>query len=316
MRLAADGTLLYVGGSGLIEHELVWVTRVGAVEPVDPAWTGVFFSPALSPDGTRLAVGTQVTGSRDIWVKQLDRGPSVKLTFEGVTNDNPTWTPNGGSVTFFSNRAGGRDLWTKRADGSGQAVLELDRERNVNHAVWSTDEEWLIYRTGNLFPGAGDILAIRPGQDTVPVELVATEFGEMQPTLSPDGRWLAYTSNETGRDEIYVVPFPNAGDAKWVVSTSGGIEPVWSHSGSELFYRNGVGEMVTVPVETEPTFSPGQSEVLFSAAEFRSDVLDPQYDVALDGERFIMIRQAGEGEAGSLILVQNFFEELKRLVPN
>ena len=113
-----------------------------------------------------------------------------------------------------------------------------------------------------------DILALRPGQDTEPVPLLVTEFAERQPSLSPDGRWLAYVSNETGSFEIYVVPFPNAGDVKWAVSTSGGEEPVWSHSGRELFYRNGLGEMVAVPVETEPTFAPGQPEVLFPAAEF------------------------------------------------
>ena len=145
---------------------------------------------------------------------------------------------------------------------------------------------------------------------------MATEFAEDQPTLSPDGRWLAYVSDETGQDEIYVVPFPNAGDAKWAVSTSGGGEPLWSHSGRELFYRNGQGEMVAVQVETEPTFSPGQSEVLFSETQFQSGLNDAQYDVTPDDERFIMIRRVG-GEAGShLIWVQNFFEELKERMPN
>ena len=206
-------------------------------ELVDPAWTGDFNYPALSPEGTRLAVAISGTESRDIWVKQLDRGPSLKLTFEGSNNDRPTWMPDGGSVTFNSNRAGENDLWTKRADGSAQAVLELDGERDVLEALWSPDGEWLIYR---LNPNP-DILALRPGQDTVPLPLVTTEFGEDQATLSPDGRWLAYASNETGREKIYVVPFPNAGDAKWPVSTSGGREPLWSHSGRELFYRNGAG---------------------------------------------------------------------------
>ena len=312
--LSETGTLLYKAGE-VSQYELLWVNRAGAVEPVDPAWTGDFNYPALSPAGTRLAVAIQ-DESRDIWVKQLDRGPSIKLTFEGF-NDRPTWTPDGGSVTFTSNRAGEEDLWTKRADGSAQAVLELDRERTIFDALWSPDGEWLIYRTRANTSGNGDILAVRPGQDTEPVALVATEFVEDQMTLSPDGRWLAYASNETGRDEIYVVPFPNAGDAKWPVSTSGGREPLWSHSGRELFYRNGQGEMVSVEVETEPTFAPGQSEVLFSAAEFRAAPNRRQYDVTLDDERYIMIRQAGDADAVTkLIWVQNFFEELKERVPN
>ena len=182
-------------------------------------------------------------------------------------------------------------------------------------ALWSPDGEWRIYRTTN--PGGIDILALRPGQDTVPLPLVVTEFIEDQATLSPDGRWLAYASNETGRDEIYVVPFPNAGDAKWAASTSGGIEPLWSHSGQELFYRNGLNEMVAVQVDTEPTFAPGQPEVLFSATEFRSDLSHREYDVTADDERFIMIRETGDVRAAAkLIWVQNFFEELKARVRN
>ena len=257
--LSETGTLVYrTGGSGL-SYELVWVSRVGAVEPVDPTWTGNIDDPALSPDGTRLAANIRDGDSWDIWVKQLDRGPSLRLTFEGSRNEYPTWTPDGGSVTFFSDRAGTDfDLWTKRADGSAQAVLELRRDGGVSEALWSPDGEWLIYRTSNAAGDQEDLLALRPGQDTEPVPLVASGFRERQPRLSPDGRWLAYMSNETGRDEIYVVPFPNAGDAKWPVSTSGGTEPVWAHSGRELFYRNGLGEMVTVPVEAEPTFAAGR----------------------------------------------------------
>ena len=315
--LSETGTLLYKTGSAS-ESELVWVSRTGAVEPVDPAWTGNFRSPALSPNGTRLAVDLLGTACRDIWVKQLDRGPSIKLTFEGARNEYSTWTPDGESVTFFSNRDGNSfDLWTKRADGSAQPVLELDREEGLAGVLWSPDGEWLVYRTSNLAGGVEDILALRPGQDTEPVPLLVTEFAERQPSLSPDGRWLAYASNETGSFEIYVVPFPNAGDAKWAVSTSGGEEPVWSHSGRELFYRNGLGAMVAVPVETEPTFAPGQPEVLFPAAEFGSATAHQQYDVTPDDERFIMIRQVSEVAADArLIWVQNFFEELKRVVPN
>jgi len=164
--------------------------------------------------------------------------------------------------------------------------------------------------------GAGDILALRPGQDTVPVPLVATGFGERQPTLSPDGRWLAYTSDETGIDEIYVVPFPNAAAAKWVVSASGGTEPLWSRGGRDLFFRNGQGEMVAVRVGTEPTFSAGPTSVLFPVTEYLADFRHRQYDVSPDDQRFIMLRPVG-GDAGrELILVQNFFEELRARVGN
>ena len=127
----------------------------------------------------------------------------------------------------------------KRADGIGSAAALLDRERGVAVGFWSPDGQWLIYRTSLNERGGGDVLAIRPAVDTMPVALVATEFAEHSPALSPNGRWLVYVSNRSGRDEVYVVPFPNAEDAMWPVSTGGGSEPVWAHSGRELFYRNG-----------------------------------------------------------------------------
>ncbi len=316
--LSESGTLLYrTGAAGT--YEFVRVSRAGAVEPIDPTWTGDLRYPALSPDGRRLAITASEDGgaTRDIWVKQLDRGPNLKLTFEGSRNEYPTWTPDGQSVTFFSNRNGNSfDLLTKRADGSAQAELALDREEGIAESLWSPDGEWVVYRTSNLGGTPEDILTIRSGQDTEPVALVATEAREGRPTLSPDGRWLAYTSNETGSEQVYVVPFPNAGDAKWAISTNGGTEPLWSNSGRELFYRNRLGEMVAVEVETEPTFAAGQPEVLFSAAEFRSFGNHQMYDVTPDDQQFIMIRPVGEDVAGELILVVNFFEELKRLVPN
>jgi serine/threonine-protein kinase len=309
--MSKSGLLLYGTGAGS-ESELVWVRREGQVEPVDADWTAEFGSPALSPDASRVAVAIQGTASMDVWVKLLDRGPSTRLTLDGGRNDYPTWTPDGTAVTFTSDRAGPSfDLWTKRADGSGEPVLELDDESAVAEALWSPDGAWFIHRTSSNVQGAGDILGQRRGQDTPPVPLVATGFNEFAPAFSPDGRWLAYSSTETGATEIFVVPFPNTGDAKWLVSVRGGTEPLWSRDGRELFYRNSQGEMVAVRVQTDPVFSVGPASVLFSDAAYRRTSVHRQYDVAPDGERFLMIRRVG-GEAESrLILVQNFFEELR-----
>jgi serine/threonine-protein kinase len=189
--------------------------------------------------------------------------------------------------------------------------LELDDESAVAEALWSPDGAWFIHRTSSNVQGAGDILGQRRGQYTPPVPLVATGFNEFAPAFSPDGRWLAYSSTETGATEIFVVPFPNTGDAKWLVSVRGGTEPLWSRDGRELFYRNSQGEMVAVRVQTDPVFSVGPASVLFSDAAYRRTSVHRQYDVAPDGERFLMIRRVG-GEAESrLILVQNFFEELR-----
>jgi Tol biopolymer transport system component len=219
-------------------------------------------------------------------------------------------------VSFRSDRAGDFDIWTKRADGSAQAVLELDGTPSLGTAVWGSRGEWLIYKTASNTPGAGDILAVRPDRDDEPVELITTEFTEKGISLSPDGRWLAYASNESGTDEVYVVPFPNAGEARWAISTGGGNEPRWAHSGRELFYRNGSLEMVAVEVDTDPVFSVTRSTVLFPASDFHRGTQLAQYDVTSDDQRFLMITRADQGADGDLILVVNWFEELKRLSPN
>ncbi|OLD03566.1 MAG: hypothetical protein AUI99_04250 [Gemmatimonadetes bacterium 13_1_40CM_3_69_22] len=141
--------------------------------------------------------------------------------------------------------------------------------------------------------------------------VVATTFTEMSPALSPDGRWLAYSSNETGEDAIYVVPFPNTSAGKWAISTGAGTEPVWSHRGNELFYRDGSGNLVAVAVNTTPRFSLGRSTALFSAAGFTSFRFTPQYAVAPDDQRFLMIRPLETGTPDKLIVVENWFEELR-----
>ena len=318
LAVSDNGTLMYTRGAATEKQELVWVTRDGKAQPVDPDWQGTFAEPSISPDGRRLAVAAPPDASydvigqtSDIWIKQLDRGPSIKLTLDEKTNSYPRWTPDGRSVTFSSNAAGSSDLWTKRADGSAQAVLQFHGKRGAYGARWSPNGKWLVFETGIGAPGAGDIVGIRPGIDTVAVPLVATEFVETAPAISPDGRWLAYTSNESGQSEIYVVPFPNTAAAKWAVSTRGGTEPLWSHSGKELFYRDGAGNLVAVEVQSTPTFSLGRSTALLPAAAFYSFVGGAQYAVGPDDRRFLMIRQATGNAPDELIVVDNWFEELK-----
>jgi len=142
---------------------------------------------------------------------------------------------------------------------------------------------------------------------------VATEASERHPALSPNGRWLAYTSDENGRDEVFVIPFPEGG-GKWIVSSAGGSEPVWAHSGRELFYRTLEGDIVAVPVETEGTFFMGAPSVLFSALEYVSDGYHPHWDVAPDDDRFIMVRRLAQGLLSRVVLVQNFMTELEERV--
>jgi len=314
LAVSATGSLVYATGTGQGEEELVWVTRDGRAQPVDPDWPGMYFGfPALSPDGKWLAVARVVDEeSFGIWIKRLDRGPSIKLTLDGNYNYGPAWTPDGRSVTFSSTLAtGATDLWTKRVDGGAPAVMQLHEKWNLYNPRWSPDGKWMLFQTDIASPGSGDILGIRPGIDTAPVPVVATTFTEMSPALSPDGRWLAYTSNETGEDAIYVVPFPNTSAGKWAISTGAGTEPLWSHRGNELFYRDGSGNLVAVAVNTTPRFSLGRSTALFSAAGFTSFRFTPQFAVTPDDQRFLMIRPLETGTPDKLIVVENWFEELR-----
>ena len=152
------------------------------------------------------------------------------------------------------------------------------------------------------------------GGEGEPVELATMDFEESAAAVSPDGRWLAYMSNESGQNEIYVRPFPSTSESRQQVSTSGGREPVWSRSGSELFYKNASNQLVAVQVRLQPTFVPGEREMMFSTVAYKQSGNISSYDVSPDGLRFLMIRS--RSTPGELKLIQNFFEELKRLVPN
>jgi serine/threonine-protein kinase len=309
--VSSDGTLIYATGATAGNSELVWVTRDGKAQPVDSTWSGYFSYPALSPNGKVLAVTVGSAGNRDVWIKQLDKGPAARLTLDGRSNIFPAWTPDGQSVTYNSALERSIALFTKRADGSSQAVLQLKTKTAEVGAIWSRDGKWLIYRTDRQGPGASDIMAIRPGVDTAPIPLVATRFTEFTPAISPDSKWLAYSSNESGRYEVYVVPFPNVKAAKWIVSTAGGTEPRWSHRGNELFFRDAAGNMVAVEVRTNPVFSVTRTTILFSASRFESFEASPEYDVSADDQRFLMLRPLAGSDPERLIVVENWFEELK-----
>jgi serine/threonine-protein kinase len=280
---------------------------------------------AVSPDGTRLAVNVGEATADDIWVKQLDGGPVSRVTFHDGQDSRPRWTPDGQSLMFISRRADARNLYVKRADGTGSAETLLDLEPDINEGVWSPDGTWLVIRTGGLATGAvgnRDIWGIRPGVDSVPLPLVAAEWDEKALALSPDGRWLAYESNETGTDEVYVRPFPDTDAGKWQVSTSGGRAPVWAHNGRELFYiKPPPGrQMMVAAVETELTFRVGEREALFPlGGEYHLSAQYAAYDVAADDEHLFMVRGFAVGDElvpSTLIVVENFFEELKAKVGN
>ena len=221
----------------------------------------------------------------------------------------------------MSDRAGRRDLWTERADGTGSAELVLDEESRRSLApllqgFYSPDGAWLVYREGGAAAGPGGIFGIPLATDSVPLPLVVTEFSVRSPTLSPDGRWLAYISNESGQYDVYVRPFPDVDSGRLLVSTDGGSEPVWAHNGRELFYRNGADELVAVQVSAGSSFAWDRQDVLFSMSDYLPGDGHSMYDVSPDDQRFVMLRLGDTAPASELIMVTNFFEELTRLVPN
>ena len=315
LALSETGSLLYATGRPLV-NRLVWVDRNGGAEEIDSGWTGNFLDPVLSWDDSRIALTVTTAVGQHVWIKPLDGSPASRLTFAGAVNLRASWTLDDRSVMFVSDRSGASLLYQKRADGATAAArIPLYDERAVFGIEPSRDGSWLIFRTDNQAAGRGDILAIAAG-DTVPVELIATPAEEVAPTLSPDGRWLAYTSDESGRREVYVRPFPDVSETKLQVSTSGGSEPLWAHSGRELFYRTSDNNLIAVQVVRDPAFSLGTQRPLFSVVRYQPGPFNRAYDVTRDDQRFLMIRQEVGEDEGELILVLNWLEEVKRQVGN
>jgi eukaryotic-like serine/threonine-protein kinase len=319
--ISENGTLAYVqavraGGNA----ELVYVDRTGAATPLDPPL--IFNPPAnrgvsLSPDGRRAALDVLGPRGTDIWVRQLPAGAFSRLTFDEPYVSRPTWTADGRSVVYISPThpdTGATLVRRRRADGAGPAETILpDLRARVTEATQSRDGEWLVYRVTEP-DGNRDIHAVRPGRDSAATPLLTGHYAEQAAQLSPDGRWLAYMSDEAGTTEIFVRPFPAVNSGRWQVSTAGGIAPRWSHSGRELFFESAAGDLMVVPIAPGETFSPGQSRRLFTigGAYFNSIVV-PYYDLTPDDQRFLMARPlVGQAPgAGQVVVVDNWIAELR-----
>ena len=206
------------------------------------------------------------------------------------------------------------DLYRRAADGTGEAEQMTENAQGGAFlpSSLSPDEQFLVYRSGGNPPLDLGVLELDGGE---PRLLLAEEFDELNGEVSPDGHFLAYQSNGSGRSEIYVCPFPDVDAGRWTISTAGGREPLWSPDGSELFYRTS-DSVMAVPIQTEPAFEPGSPEKLFTGSyAVRTGRM---YDIHPDGDRFLMIKPSETTEGGArndVVLVQNWFEELKRLVP-
>ncbi len=301
--LSRDGSLAYVPGSGPPQRRLVWVDRSGVSRPLTEIRRD-YEHPRLSPDGKRLAV---TTWDERAYVSVYDMERDALTRLSGPEGHQPIWTVDGERITY---RSIPFDLVWRAADGSGDIETLTSLEGAGEPGSWSPDGKMLTFT--DVHPSSGAdiwVLSLEDGRGPRPV--VQTPAAEAGGAFSPDGRWIAYDSKESGRLEVYVQPFPGPG-RRWQISTEGGRQAVWARNGREIFYRSG-DRMMAVEVETEPSFSLSKPEVLFegnyagSVEAFGS----ANYDVTADGRRFVMIRTEVESAPASIHVVLNWAEELK-----
>ena len=315
--VSPTGSLAYAPGGVFADEprSLVWVDRAGAVTPL-PWPPRVYWGPRLAPDGRRVAFYTRGSEQR-VWIADLRNGTSTPVTERG----NPSfivWTPDGFRVTFVDGNP--RNLFWRRADGGG-GPERLTTSANLQApSSWSPDGKVLAFVETN--PTSGEHIWLLPVGEgkTPPRPWLNTRFRETQPDWSPDGRWIAYTSNESGRPEVYVQSYPGPG-ARYTVSRGGGNSPAWARDGHELFYLEPNPDekvtMMAVPVTTTPSFSTGTPRRLFQGS-FTVSNWSRSYDVTTDGRRFIMVqpRERVPLPVSQIVVVQNWGEELKRIAPS
>ena len=304
------GSLVYIPGPvGEPQRRLVWLDRRG-VEEALPVPLRSYYLARLSPDGQRIAA-TIRGESNDVWVYDIAGQTLTRVTFEG-NNQFPIWTPDGKRVTFRATRGGTRNIWWTPVDGSGTDEQLTSGDHNQTPDFWSPDGQMLVYRDSDLVT-RDDLWVLPLEGERKARPILQTPFSERGARISTDGQWLAYFSDESGQYEIYVQSFPGLG-GKRQVSTEGGREPAWARNGRELFFRNR-NKMMAVDIQTQPTFSTGKPRLLF---EISPSLLafSRMFDVTPDGQHFLMVKLSEqELPATQLIVVQNWFEELKRLVP-
>jgi Tol biopolymer transport system component len=311
--ISSTGTLVYVaGGLAGSQTRMVWVTRNGE-EHVLPAAPRNYQFPRVAPDGRRVAV-TIADQETHIWVYDVARERLTRLTFEGTVNNVPTWSSDGQRIAFRSNRAGGPgSLFWQGSDNSGGAERLTTTDYTHLPNSFSSDGQLLAFQENN--PQTGRDLWVLRLADRKRELFLRTPFQETAPKFSIDGRWLAYSSDESGRAEVYVQPYPGPG-GRWQISTEGGQEPVWNPNGRELFYRSG-SKIMAVEVDTKSGFSPGTPRMLFEGAYLPTPAVLPDYDVSPDGQRFLMLKpvETQTSAPTQINVVLNWFEELKRRVP-
>jgi Tol biopolymer transport system component len=310
--VSGSGTFVYASG-GIFPDPLVRrdvVDRTGRAE----LWTAFGSRPSLgvrlSPDGQRAAYSGSGL-NRALWAFDIARNTATRLTADGLSMFN-VWSPDGKRVAFGWSKAGPPNIWLVRSDGSGVMERLTTSDRSHYPASWSRDGKHLALVEDS--PTTGSDILVRDMDTGATAPFVATGFDEQWPDFSPDGRWLAYASNESGRDEIYLRAFPD-GDKRQTVSSRGGVAPVWAPDGRELFYWDpGLTSLMTVDITPGRDLPAGVPRVLFNFATTYSGPVRG-YDITPDGRRFLIAEppRYAVTEVIQLNLVQNWFEEIRRL---
>ncbi|MBY0491818.1 MAG: protein kinase [Gemmatimonadaceae bacterium] len=317
LALSTTGTLVYRAGSkGPNLSELVWLSRDGAVTVADTGWRADFVSMRLSPDGRRVVAEVYESSAAGLWIGSLTDGARSKLTRDDMRPQRPIWTPDGQRVAYINASVAPWSVVSQRADGSDAPRVEVQDTTDVSSVLATGDGSAWIYRTSSSAVSRGNIRLLRVGE-RVARPLVETPADERHPALSPDGRWLAYRSDESGSSEVYVRPFPNVADARITISTGGGSDPVWSRDGRELFYIDGRERLVSAEMQ----LAGGALQVqrrrdLFTVpADIVGNIAIARYDVAPDGRRFLMARRRSAlspGDAGrQYTYVLNWLDEVR-----
>jgi serine/threonine-protein kinase len=310
--VSAGGALVYVSGGADSRHALVWVDREGREEPIG-APPRLYVYARLSPDGSRIALDVR-EGTEDIWIWNLERETLTRLTSSPRADIAPVWSPDGRTVFFASLQENGDyELAGRVADGAGEP-MRLTRQRNLLVPMSVAPDG-----AGLVVSSADDLLWIDTAGGVEPRALFHAGLNLFtNAEVSPDGRWLAYESNESGTSEVFVRPFPALDSGRWPVSTGGGTRPLWSHDGREMFYLDASGFLTAVAVErVENGLNIGRPEVVIRKAYVNARP-SRTYDVSPDGRRFLMIKEVTpeqDAADGKIVLVQNWLEELRRLAP-
>jgi len=306
-----NGVLVYrTGDSSSSGSQLLWFDRQGK-QLGKVGGEELYSTPAMSPDGTRVAVDISASGNSDIWIFDLSRGTKTRLTFGPASNRNPLWTPDGESIVFSSNRKGLYHIYRKAADNSGPEEVVLESNASEQAYAISHDGRYLVYERNDAAGKTGvDIWALPLFGEGKPFPVVETQFSEIMPAISPDGKWMAYSNNESGHYEVYVTPFPGGG-AKSQVSAGGGVIPQWRRDGRELYFQTEDQHVAAVDVSTRgAAIQLGTPRTLFQASSVQS--FNGAF-TTLDGKRFLVNALSTSTEGGDpFTLITNWPGLLKK----